>query len=114
MEMEAYGIACAAMMLQAGLRQSVVRDCLALLYRYADQKKTVTLIPLVRASRASQSARLEVGDGVNVRLLSTGTSPEHNQDTGWQQITTGAKLGTAYEPMIGVSVNLGQLSRRLG
>jgi len=112
---EAFGIACAALMLQAGLRQAVVRDCLALLCRYRKQgRKEAKDVPLYFAFRANSAARLEVGDGVNVRLSGAGQSSREKFDTGWRQIATGAELGDGYDPVIAIGINLGLLSRRVG
>src|SRR4051794_27578092 len=97
-EFEAFGIACAALMLEAGLRQSVVRDCVGLLCRYAGETRRVTDVPLFKAFQPHKLARLEVGDGVNVRLHGSGPLSHQRFDTGWQQIATGAQLAGDYEP----------------
>ena len=114
-DFEAFGIACAATMLQAGLRQSVVRDTIALLSQYQDKtRRNVDNVPLYQAYQANQTAKLEIGDGVNVRLSGTGTLPVQKFDTYWRQITTGAQLGNDYDPLILLSVNLGLLAHRMG
>jgi hypothetical protein len=114
-DFEAFGIACAAVMLQAGLRQAIVRDCIALLCRIQDEKqRKATDVPLFRAFQATKAAKLEVGDGVNVRLSGAGTLAPQDFDTGWRQVATGAELGDGYNPLIVISINLGLLSRLVG
>jgi hypothetical protein len=114
-DFEAFAIACAAVMLQAGLRQVVVRDCIALLCRYEDNGlREINKVPLYRAFEPKRTATLEVGDGVNVRVLVSGSLPDHKFDTTWRQIATGAVLGDGYSPLIVISINLGLLSRLMG
>jgi hypothetical protein len=111
-EFEAFVIACAAQLLQAGLRQGVVRDCVALLGRYADKKaRRVSDVPLYQAFQSGTPARLEVGDGANVRLFGSGPLPREKFDTGWRQIATGARIAGAYEPLVVLGVNVGALRR---
>jgi hypothetical protein len=111
-DFEAFGIACAAVMLHAGLRQAIVRDCIALLCRFQDGRPRKTAdIPLFRAFQATKAAKLEVGDGVNVRLSGTGTLAQQHFDTGWRQVATGVELVDGYEPLIVISINLDLLAR---
>lgn len=113
-EFEAFGIACSALMLVAGLRQGVVRDCLTLLSRYPTKRaRRITEVPLYQAFHASDGAYLEVGDGVNIRLSGSSPFPRLQFDTGWRQIATGARVTDAYEPLVIISLNVGALRSRV-
>src|SRR5690349_15868614 len=81
---EAFGIATAALMLEAGLKRALVRDCLARLCRTSDRRAVDA--PLYRAFAADRAALLEVGDGQQVRLSGTGRLPGTTFDTGWQPL----------------------------
>jgi hypothetical protein len=115
-EHEAFAIATAAVMMQAGLRQNVIRECVALLCRYEtpqNRRKHMNDVPLYQAYLARETSRLEIGDGVNMRLTGINNPQEKALDTGWRQIATGAKLDDQYEPLIVITINLGLVSRRM-
>ena len=99
-------------MLEAGLRRALVRDCFSLLCQRRRTTSKPEELPLFRAFQASEIAKLEVGDWINVRLVVGDSPPSDSLGTGWRQIGTGAKV-ESYEPMILVSVNVGALRRQL-
>src|SRR5579871_3142606 len=69
---EAFGIACAALLLHGGLRQSVVRDCMKLLSKQSSAFSALGSdfsSLLQQAFTSSGAARLDIGDGVNVRVV---------------------------------------------
>jgi hypothetical protein len=116
-EYEAFGIACAALRLEGGLRQGVVRGVMDILTK-SDVGPSFGLIDslLVHALGSDKFARLDVGDGVNVRL-SLSTSKDASivpvKDTGWRQVATGAQLTKPYEPLIKLSIDVMRLRNRL-
>jgi hypothetical protein len=112
---EAFGIASAALLLEGGLRRAAVARCI----------RTIVATPVPTRFPRGQSplqhvyslrgrARLEIGDGVNLRL-STEPDPalaagcRKPADTGWLQIATGAAVGGAYSPMVMVTIDVGRL-----
>lgn len=110
---EAFGIACAAWMLKAGLRRALVRDCLKLLCSPKEfGSRDPRRVPLYSAFWAQEVVRLEVGDWVNVRLVGTRDNPNEGYSTGWRQVSTGAPVGP-YEPDVLVSINTASLRNQL-
>src|SRR3954451_4631062 len=95
---EAFGLATAALMLEAGLKRALVRDCLAVLCRAPGRDGGD--VPLYRAFAADRSARLEVGDWEFVRLSGSGRSPGKSFDTGWLPLAEGAVPAGAYTPLV--------------
>jgi hypothetical protein len=108
---EAFGIATAALMLEAGLKRATVRDCLAALCR--DPGRKVDEIPFYRAFAADRTALLEVGDWRHVRLSGTGRSPRSTFDTGWLPLAGGA-AAESYAPLVTVALDVGQIRRKVG
>lgn len=110
---EAFGIACAAWMLKAGLRRALVRDCLKLLCSPAELGgRDPRRVPLHRAFLAREVIRLEVGDWVNVRLVGDEKSHKEGNLAGWRQVSTGAAVGP-YDPNVLVSINTASLRSQL-
>ena len=116
-EYEAFGIACAALLLESGLRQGVVRGVMEILTK-SDVGPSFGYVDalLIHALDSEKFALLEVGDGVNVRLSTAGFKDlviVPVRDTGWRQVATGAKLSKDYEPLIKVSIDAKRLRERL-
>src|SRR5579863_7294484 len=104
---EAFAIGCAGLLLEAGLRQGVARGVMDILMKSSTGSRMGYIDALlVCALNSTEAARLEVGDGVNIRLQ---LDSHHDvvvmpvKDTGWLQVATGAKLAEDYEPLIRVS-----------
>jgi hypothetical protein len=109
---EAFGLATAALMLEAGLKRSLVRDCLAVLCRASG--RNVGDVPLYRAFVADRSARLEVGDWEFVRVVGSGRSPRKSFDTGWLSLADGVAPATTFTPLVTVTLDIGLICRRVG
>lgn len=109
---EAFGIATAAVMLEAGLKRSLIRDCLALLCQ--GPSRNLDRVLLYRAFTADLAARLEIGDWEFVRLVGAGVSPGKSFDTGWLPLAKGAVPAEKYTPLVTVALDVGQIRRRVG
>jgi len=109
-EFEAFGIACAALMFRGGLRRATVKQSMALICpNIRDLKK----IWLYQAFSATGETILEIGDNVNVRIHIASDLRSENFDSGWCQITTGAKLKEDYEPDFKFQIDVGKLRTKL-
>jgi len=110
---EAFGLACAAILLQGGLkRQAVVSfmDGLCQLTWKGTQRQrgnTTDQLAMFTALTTKESATALFGDGVNLRVQ-VGA-----RNTGWIQPKTLAKLRDDYCPRIVVELDLGQLRELL-
>jgi hypothetical protein len=112
-DFEAFGLACATLMLEAGLRRSLVHDCIHLLCGQHGRSTPVHEIPLYQAFQQCGAVSLEIGDGLNVRIWDgPGVAPSTLERT-WRQAETGAILQEGYEPLVLVRINVGHLRRRL-
>jgi len=109
-DLSAFGIACAALLLRAGLRKATVLKVMDRVCKYTGETREISSIPIVQAFAERDTAFLEVGDGVNVRFHGSEDYLRKKLDTGWQQVETGAVLSD-YEPMVVVSVNAAKLRR---
>lgn len=109
---EAFAIATAALMLEAGLKRALIRDCLAALVGAPGAK--VGDVPMYRAFVADRTARLEVGDWEHVRLLGAGRLLESTFDTGWLPLAGRAAPAREYAPLVTVALDVGQIRRRVG
>ena len=109
---EAFAIATAALMLEAGLKRALVRDCLAALVGAPGAK--IGDVPMYRAFAADGTARLEVGDWEHVRLLGTGRLPGSTFDTGWLPLAGRPVPARSYAPLVTVALDVGQIRRKVG
>lgn len=109
---EGFSIATAALMLEAGLKRALVRDCLAALV--GAPRANFNEMPFYRAFRAERTARLEVGDWSHVRLSGTGRSSLWTFDTNWLPLAGGGAAGVPYEPLVTVALDVGQIRRKVG
>jgi hypothetical protein len=108
---EAFGIATATLMLEAGLRRALVRDCMTALCRAVG--RDVHLIPLYRAYEARGEACLKVGDWLYMRLLVEGSRPTPSLDTGWLPLTGTEPASPSYAPLVCLSLDVAQVRGRL-
>jgi hypothetical protein len=106
---EAFGLATAALMLEAGLRRALVRDCLAALCRAPG--RDVRLVPLYCAYAARGAARLEVGDWAYARLVVAGAEAAAT-DTGWLPLA-GAAAPAEYTPLVTLTLDVAQVRGRV-
>ena len=106
---EAFGIACAAAMIGAGLRRRTVMNCFDLICSPTKPgSRNLNDIPLYQAFEKREVALLEVGDQVNVRIYGSEDFRKRKLDYGWRQIETGAELKN-YEPTVVVGINVAKL-----
>jgi hypothetical protein len=110
---DGFALACAAFLLDAGLRRAVATNCMMLLGRFDRPSPLLHEVPLLWAYSRANSGVLEVGDGINVRLWSGTNSGKGGQNTGWWQASTGAKLREGYEPLVTVRIDIAKLRQRL-
>lgn len=109
---EGFGIALAALLLEAGLRRAAVARCIrTLVTAPVPARFPKGQCPLLHVYGLTSPARLEIGDGVNLRLSAATPAATSRKlpDTGWLQIATGAEVGGAYNPMVAVVIDVGRL-----
>jgi hypothetical protein len=109
-EFEAYGIACAALLLEAGLRRRTVQRCLAAM---CPAGRDLSNNWLYQGFYATGETLLEVGDNVNVRMQSQSILRQGKFDTGWLQLCTGARLQGDYQPLVTIRLDIGKLRPKL-
>jgi hypothetical protein len=106
---EAFGIATATLMLEAGLRRALVRDCMAALCPSVG--RDFERIPLYRAYQARGAARLEVGDWSYARLVVEGSALKSPLDTGWIPLA-GSVPVSSYAPLVCLALDVAQVRSR--
>jgi hypothetical protein len=105
---EAFGIALAARMLDAGLTRRLVAACLVVACRRS--RTGQAHVPLYHAYTTA-SGRLEVGDGCYLKLWAAGRRGIAGAlDTGWLPLGGGRAVPEGYAPMVLVSIELGTLA----
>jgi hypothetical protein len=108
---EAFGLTTAALMLEAGLRRALVRDCLSALCPPAG--RDVGRVPLYRAYQARGAARLEVGDWSYARLVVADPAPRSLLDTGWLPLAGAAPATEPYAPLVCLALDVAQVRGRI-
>jgi hypothetical protein len=106
---ESFAIVVAALMLEAGLRRSLICDCLAVLSR--NPTRNVQHVPLYRAFAHGQPARLEIGDWKFVRLNVAPHPLSPALDTGWLALTDDPSPDHSYSPLVCVVLDVGRIRR---
>jgi hypothetical protein len=109
----AFGLACTALLLTAGLRKSVVRSCIGALCEYTGDRKEVASVPLYQAFQERSTAYLEIGDGKFVRLVGSEDYLRHPLMFGWVDVTMRA-ASEMYEPLVTLRIDVARLRRLLG
>lgn len=105
----AFGIACAAAMIGAGLRRRTVIRCFELLCSSTKPgSRRLDDIPLYQAFKKRDVAMIEVGDHINIRVHGSPDYVKRKLDLGWRQIATGAELN-GYVPTVVVGINAAKL-----
>lgn len=112
-EFEAFGLATAALMMEAGLRRSLVARCMYLLSGSDMRSRSYVDRPLYWAFDRGHVAELQIGDGLNVRLSGHGEAGRQRFDTGWVEVATLARLEATYDPLASIRLDVGQLRQRL-
>jgi hypothetical protein len=106
---ESFGIACAAWMLEAGLRRSVVAQIITALV--APQRGHGGKIPLLEVFLQQHPAVIEIGDLVNIRIVKQKDGPSAKAAS-WLQAGTGAVL-KSYQPVVKVSIDVGEIRGKI-
>jgi len=106
----AFGIACAALLLAAGLRRATVEAILERVCAGNLGQRGFESVPLYQAFQRREVSILEIGDQVNWRIRGSADLHRKTLDTGWKQVETGANLKD-YEPLVTVSVDAAKLRR---
>jgi hypothetical protein len=100
-------IACAALLLQAGVRRETVENCLRILAALntnpSSPAKGISIATILQ--QKPESAIVDFGDGVTGRLR----IPDTTVDTGWMSIEPLARLDKSYCPKVTISIDVGQL-----
>lgn len=104
---EAFGIAIAAVMMVAGLKRSLVAECLETLTTRPLLPKSAEECALLRAYGTSGQTVIDVGDGVNIRVHASGGYRPF--DTNWRQATTGAPVDRNYAPLVMIRIDVDRL-----
>lgn len=106
-EFEGFGVACAAMMFELGLRKEKVIEFLDVLCSFSWEQKSSQRHPtpaLLKAfDRRANPAVVMLGDGVNVRIQIG------NRDTKWFRKDKGHPLPEGSEPLGFVTLDLARL-----
>lgn len=109
---EAFGIALAGLMLDGGLRRPFVAKCIAALSRVPPAAASPRAsCPLLLAFAGDGPTEFQLGDGVNLRLLTA--HPEEPEDSGWFQIATGSRLTSSYRPMVSIGIDVARIRRAI-
>jgi len=106
-DLEGFSIACAAVLLEAGVRKQAVEQLIDGLAAYpvreiAGRRRPVTAIEAAFLSPTAQAEAL-LGDGTNYRFRVGKT------DTGWIQPKTFARLAADYQPRAVIRLDLARL-----
>jgi hypothetical protein len=103
-------IACAALLLEAGLKRDAVERIIHALaelnFRPENPRKGLTIADIIRNRTP---AVILIGDGKNCR----GLIESESLDSGWLQVRPLARLAKDYAPMVVVQFDLGRLVRQL-
>lgn len=106
-DLEGFSVACAAVLLESGVRKETVVEFMTVLAEFPMGKSSRGKRPIVAIQRAFGStvapAEAMLGDGTNLRFR---VGPE---DTGWIQPGTYAPLAAGYQPRVVISIDLARL-----
>lgn len=109
---EAFGIACAALLVKAGFRRSVIKSCMAALCDYSGGRRDVGSVPLYQAFQERSVTSLEVGDGELIRLVGAAQVSRPHPLSGWTAIRS-RSAAEAYEPLVTIQIDVARLRRLL-
>jgi len=108
-EFEAFGIALAAMLLDAGLKRDLVSECIKVLSRQYGRNTALSEIPLYRAYSSRGKVHLDIGDRIYVRSRADQNTDGKSLDAGWQRVDARIMAPTNYEPVVLLSLNVTRL-----
>jgi hypothetical protein len=114
MGVEAFSLVLVVLMLEGGIRRRVVRDCMNLLTAAVVPNSSLPRdVLLIRVFYDQNLVALEIGDGVNIRLIHEGDSADSPLPRTWLQSKTGAKIEN-YDPLLAVRINFARLRSYFG
>jgi hypothetical protein len=109
MALEAFSLVLVVLMLEGGIRRRVARDCMDLLAAaVVPNSQHPRDVLLVRVFSDQRIVALEIGDGVNIRLIHEGGSAASPLPRAWLQSKTGATV-EKYDPLLAVRINFARL-----
>ena len=113
--LEGFGIAMAALLLDAGVKRNLVTACIFESISKYGREYRMEEIPLYKAFQAQQ-ASLCIADGLYVRIDGTAKPGiQRSFDTGWMPLDQRLpEPDAAYAPIVITTVNLTALWKRLG
>jgi hypothetical protein len=98
---EAFGIACAAALLDAGVRRPSVTRCMRRLTTRRGAGTAPSDIPLWHAFTATESAAIEVAGEFAVRVV----GGSRRSGDGWIDLVTGRRLSTVPDPLVRITLD---------
>ncbi len=106
-DLEGYAVACAAILLESGVRKEAVVEFMAALSGFpmgqaSAGKKSIRALQKAYEPKVTP-AEAFLADGMNLRFKFG------REDTGWLQTGTYAPLSRGYEPRMVISINLAYL-----
>jgi hypothetical protein len=106
-DLEGFSVACAAVLLESGVRKETVIEFMTVLAEFpvgTSPRRKRPLFAIQRAFEATVTpAEAMLGDGTNLRFRLG------REDTGWIQPGTYARLAAAYQPRVVISIDLTRL-----
>jgi hypothetical protein len=111
MGFEAFSLVLVVLMLEGGVRRRVVREFMRLLMKpIVPSSQPSGVAPLIQVFKNEKIVALEIGDGLNVRLLFDEPDPAKSacQPSRWIQPGTRAIIDD-YDPRLAVRINLARL-----
>lgn len=109
---EAFGVACAALLLKAGLQRRVIKDCLQMICSHVVGRRDAASVPLYQACQERSTAYLEIGDGNYVRLVGAEDYLRKTPLLGWVDTATKTPV-EMYEPLVAIRIDVARLRRLL-
>ena len=106
-----FGIVLTVVMLDHGLRRTIVMQILDLICGYTRSRtRDLRCVPLYAAFMSNKVSALQVGDGVNLRFMADGSDVGGLPANVWFQVETRARV-EGFEPSVIVELNLTKLRR---
>ncbi len=104
------GIACAALLLEAGVRRETVTNCIKIMAELNTRLHSLDRgISVATVIEKRLNASVQFGDGKTGRLFLT----DEEIDSGWITIEPVAKLGPSYQPTVMFELPLGHIIAKL-
>lgn len=111
-DFEAFSVALAALLLDAGLKRKVVAAFFDLVSEQPKQKLKDNMCPLQQAFKAGKTSSMQIADGRFVRLAGTGNFRD-NFDTGWRSLLDPRSVPAEADFLTMLQVDLAKLRHRI-